>query len=83
MPAILTATDFTESDHSKIMTGSFMTVGRWSCVFPSSATPAVSESNSHNLNDSGAKPRITAQNTRPYEKDDPPMAYAYPPTRIP
>ena len=49
MPAILTATDFTESDHSKIMTGSFMTVGRWSCVFPSSATPAVSESNSHNL----------------------------------
>ena len=35
------------------------------------------------INHSGAKPAISGKNTRPYEKDDPPMAYAYPPTRIP
>ena len=35
------------------------------------------------VNHSGAKPRISGKNTRPYEKDDPSMSYAYPPTRIP
>ena len=35
------------------------------------------------INHSEAKPRISVKNTRPYEKDDPPIAYAYPPTRIP
>ena len=35
------------------------------------------------FNHSGAKPGFSGKNTRPYEKDDPPMAYAYPPTRIP
>ena len=37
----------------------------------------------YHINRSDAKPRFRVKNTRLYEKDDPPMAYAYPPTRIP